>query len=74
MEKVKEEMGSLEAERDTLSSQVFVLEEQVRRLFKLGANRFKYFWPLNHTVVQCPSLVHVCNIPLSGNRILRKRV
>ncbi|KAL5254620.1 hypothetical protein ACHWQZ_G014158 [Mnemiopsis leidyi] len=31
-EKMKEEMGSLEAERDTLSSQVFVLEEQVNHV------------------------------------------
>lgn len=32
LEKVKEEMGTLETERDTLSSQVFVLEEQVNQV------------------------------------------
>ena len=32
LEKAKEDMGTLETERDTLSSQVFVLEEQVNDL------------------------------------------
>ena len=32
LEKAKEDMGTLETERDTLSSQVFVLEEQVTDL------------------------------------------